>query len=699
MWRIHKFLIVCLTFFTIGMKAQNPNWIPPDPGEYIFNANMIAAVRHGDVDSYNVQDKIGVFDENGNIKGLGTAIDIGNGIVIHFITIYSGRAIDTFHIRVFHQATDAVYDVFEPYRFETQGLSGSIEIPYPLQIYPDNIPLFVFEDIPEQTTIESLPFQSIDLALYLTPIGNLLDSASVDYIYQHNSNLQVTLSGSILQVSGVNGFTGSTQLYVTAFIILNGVATESHTTITFHVDPLPLSPLWLPKVPSQGIVTGSQFDSIPLHQYENQFEGAEIVYDYIPLIREEGSESPPTWEVQTDFLHTMSVIAQINYTPKYHFYHEDDVLAFFADEQLVGVAYRNTQNGLYYVTIGSTDNDPHSLSLMFYSGAMRKFFSMNDVFDYDSYQLIGTDENPYIIDFAPILPIVPSLPVISGIYTMPVHIVDTNFIGSVTFTFFAKDPDYPDILFDTTNASFCIVSDSSQLNTYYEDYDMDGDGNPLISILACTLPDGYSENGNDCNDRGINEELITTSIFENSGLPNDGVICKNTEVTITVNQMADNYEWSTGETSESITVNPLQTSFYQVTVTVFPGCTEILSDTIWVEQSIVKNSMNTGFGSLRNVIFCAEEGDTITYDLPTVVHSELTEGININKNLSIEGDLLLKPAINVNFNTAGYGIYIDGDKALTLKDIDIKTKNINEKSLITGSGNLIISGNTVVGEF
>jgi uncharacterized delta-60 repeat protein len=47
--------------------------------------------------------------------------------------------------------------------------------------------------------------------------------------------------------------------------------------------------------------------------------------------------------------------------------------------------------------------------------------------------------------------------------------------------------------------------DEGLLNTYYQDSDGDGHGNPAISVVDCTQPVGYVANNTDCNDADTNE--------------------------------------------------------------------------------------------------------------------------------------------------------------------------------------------------
>jgi hypothetical protein len=65
---------------------------------------------------------------------------------------------------------------------------------------------------------------------------------------------------------------------------------------------------------------------------------------------------------------------------------------------------------------------------------------------------------------------------------------------------------------------------------------------------------------------GVQASLLL-SMQENSGIPNDGIVCKGAAVIITATTNGSFYLWSTGATTQSITVSPTATQSYTVTVT------------------------------------------------------------------------------------------------------------------------------------
>jgi len=683
----HFYIFVVLVAGSIlDAHSQNPNWVAPNPNGFSFNANVIATILLDDVQSNHINDKIAIL-HNGVVRGLSNAVPLNNGSMLHFITIFADQPIDTFNIKVYHHTSNLVYDVYKDYVFTSYGLLGSPEYPHKYNISQGNLPEIDLQGIPLQTTMETIPFDSIDLSKYVTLDENL----PITYSFAPNTQLNISFQGDYLLVSGANGFTGSTSLALTATINYNGNMIEDTETIQFNINPLLASPLWLPNVPSQGIIKGGEFNSVPMHNYENQYSGTSIIYDYIPVIEEGSVTTLPNWFITKRFKHTMTVVAKLNYTPKYQFAHPNDVLGVFVGPEVRGIAYRNPENGLYYINIGSNNTDGEPISLQFYSGAMKRYFYVDSNFSYVPYQTIGSDQGPHVIELAPIVPTVLDSAIALGIYTMPVVILDSNFIGSVTFTFIAKDPNYPQFLRDESNATFCIAADSTGLTTYFQDLDQDGYGNPLVTVLSCYLPNGYVTNGNDCDDQNPNNEIVTTSISETSGTPNDGFVCKNIISLIQVNQNAQSYLWNTGDTLSSIAVSPISSTIYTVTVTINPTCTQIISDTIWVEGKLVKNSGDDGFGTLRNIISCAIEGDTITYDLPQTTSSNLINTIIIDKSLKIEGTQTVHPTISIDFQPNSPGISILSGNTLQLQDINVALKNWTNQTTFSGNGQVKIN--------
>lgn len=56
-------------------------------------------------------------------------------------------------------------------------------------------------------------------------------------------------------------------------------------------------------------------------------------------------------------------------------------------------------------------------------------------------------------------------------------------------------------------------TDENVKNTYYRDYDNDGYGNASWTIEACSKPDGYADNGQDCNDSYANAHQVISCSY------------------------------------------------------------------------------------------------------------------------------------------------------------------------------------------
>jgi hypothetical protein len=705
MIKVLRTLIMLILGF-VHLKAQNPNWIAPTPSSFQFSAIYVGAIYLDGIVSNHAEDVVAFFDDE-EIRGLGSAVSLGNGMYIHFITIYSHHGIDTLDIKVYHKNTNHVFEVQQPIIFQVQSIIGSVDNPYIFNIYPDNDAPISLLPVPSPTTLAGVAFQPVDMFDYLVQP----DPFAVDWSYTSNPNLIANFQGSILSVSAAVGFTGETQLVVRATEQSLSMWLENQSyssrlvqtqqfaeiTITFKVDTLYVPPMWLPEIPGQGILKGEQFDTISLHDFENQFQGPLIKYDYKPVLTEKVPPvSVPSWENVQSPETTMNVIASVNYTPKYQFNHANDVLGAFVGDKVVGMAQRNVINGLYYLSIGSDNINDSIISLKFYSGAMKDVLIVDSAFLYQPFAILGNAESPLDIDFAPIIPIIPDTLVGNGVCLMPLEIVDEDFIGSVTFTFIASDPVYPQFLFDETNATFCIVSDTLDLFTYYQDTDGDGLGNPSFFIKACQLLQGYVTNNLDCNDGDPDNSASIISITENSGIPNDGYLCSGATTILSVSNPASSYLWNMGQTTQSIEINPNVSSQFTVTVSLGNSCAEILNTNIFVEGKVVQNNLNIGFGSLRNVIACALNGDSITYDLPLTDNTVLTQSLAIDKSITISGTLQQNPEITLDFDNMSEGIIIQSGKTLNLHNIDVKLVNQNFQGVFSGFGNVNISGSTKI---
>ena len=135
-------------------------------------------------------------------------------------------------------------------------------------------------------------------------------------------------------------------------------------------------------------------------------------------------------------------------------------------------------------------------------------------------------------------------------------------------------------------------------------------------------------------------------------------------------------------------------------------CTSTAMVTVGIEGTVVKNSADAGFNTLRSVYNCIADGGPtpITYDQPTTSTTLLTNPLTINKTLTIMGaGPTDKPEITVDFTTLGVspGIMIGTNKTVTIMNVDVKdinnTNMVNNAVIeVQGTGTLKVTGSTVI---
>lgn len=122
-------------------------------------------------------------------------------------------------------------------------------------------------------------------------------------------------------------------------------------------------------------------------------------------------------------------------------------------------------------------------------------------------------------------------------------------------------------------------------DTYTESVDFEGSAGGAVALTNIEVTDqttGCSTTLNDLNLVVNPLPTVTITGTEDSGIgENDGATCAGAEVTLTASGGVS-YLWSTVETTAAITVSPLVTNTYTVTVTSVDGCTATSSFIIYV---------------------------------------------------------------------------------------------------------------------
>lgn len=680
-YSIRLFFIHWLLCSTLEVNGQNPGWTYPDPASFNYNANAVVTLKFNGVPSNDINDRVAFFDGN-TIVGLSVPVPVGSE-VFHFVTIYSDTVSTQLSLKAYHFAENQVYASEIPFTFEANQIYGDIASPFVLDFFTNaNTPIGI-DSIGHQFTLATIPFDTLFLENYL--IQN--DTHAVSWSYVSTQNLLVQLAGSQLLVEGIEGFIGTDTLRIRVTEQFGNPMQFAEVDVVYHVDTLYAGPLWH-NIPNQGIVVGDTFKKVDLPLFEYQYGGDQLEFSYCPVIEQSTTPiGPPVWQASGVFTGTMTFTAIPKYTPVYAFDHADDRLSAWIGGDARGVAARDSVSGLFYLSVGNSQNGD-TFQLKFYSGAMKKILTNPNTFVFGQSIQWGNTAAPYELDFSPIIPVI-------GVDTLLTFVIsDSAFTGEVAFDLKAFDSIYVNELMDVRRVKLCIVENAIGLDTFYADEDGDGLGNAAVYFLACHPSEGFVSNDDDCNDMQNIDPSIGISIVDNSGYdPVDGVICS--PKLVEINATGGNaYLWSTGGTGNTIMPFVSSDSSYSVTVTLPLGCKGMSRADLFIEDRVVLQPGNTGPGSLRSIVSCLMDGDTVTFEIPNVISSLLSDTLLVNHSFVLKGFLLPpRPEVELDHTTNNAPIIIVGGKTITWENVDIKV--INGTSVtpsFSGAGNVQFKG-------
>ena len=138
-------------------------------------------------------------------------------------------------------------------------------------------------------------------------------------------------------------------------------------------------------------------------------------------------------------------------------------------------------------------------------------------------------------------------------------------------------------------------------------------------------------------------------------------------------------------------VNSLSPGTTEIRYTVTSSCGAVMAfKALTVKPTVVQNTQNDGPGSLRDVISCAQGGETITFNLPLGQTIALTSGeIILGKNLTINGPGYTGLSISGN-NTSRIFRILPG-KTVSIKNITLKNATApSNGGAIFSEGTLIL---------
>ncbi|MBK6998023.1 MAG: cadherin repeat domain-containing protein [Lewinellaceae bacterium] len=609
LWLVNLLLLSAQQAF--AAPHPPPNW-SVNPDDYEFNMNAVIRLSFTGLPSNETGNLVGAFVGN-ELRGVASPTILG-GDAYYFLTIYAHDYTgETVHFKAYHAPSDAVIGSFETATFIHNLFLGNAQLPFWIDIDPNADFPPELDIILEDTTLVSIPFETVDLNDYLYS-G---DGDPVTWSAQPGPNLNASIFNGILSVTPVSGiWVGTDSVRI---IVTENTPGQLADTITgwFTVLPDYGPPVWQ-SIPDQTIFQGEEFTDFDLDNYLT-FNGDCHQFDFVvyPFI---GTASDPAWPFVAPGSNPMTVIAR----------------PLFADIQLAGAgaklgAFVNGTLAGWTTPTGTSPNISYSLLLknvgagtitfQFYDAANQYLYEEITNLSFVSGGSVGTVASPYLIQLSPL---VPSLDANGG---FSIEIDDPTWLGDYPIDFIVWDCDYPDLRRDTFQAIFSIISDirpeitspstvnfeENACSTLYDaqttdpnnsegmglTYSLDGGTDAsrfsmeaqtgILSWASGFSPDfeapadantdnQYEVNIKVTNASNLSDVLALTVTVTNQSVEpfnisinnGDAVICTNGNVNLQANGGVS-YVWSTGSTQPSILVSTPGT--YTVTGTSSGTCT------------------------------------------------------------------------------------------------------------------------------
>ncbi|MCR9099757.1 MAG: T9SS type A sorting domain-containing protein [bacterium] len=447
-------LITLLMAAALRASAGPPDWTAPEPGGYDYSASINAALFIDEALTANANDLIAFFS-NGELRGVSTPVSIGDQ-VFHLSTVFSNTATgEELQVRVYHAATDAVYIAQQPYTFVHQGVSGSFDAPYEIEVFTDGDAPIGLQALPAQQTLQGVPFAPLGLQPFLEQ----QDDDGIAWSADFNPHVLTFFNGAELTLIPTDpAWFGSTTVTVRA--------TEQTPNAYFATAALSVTiaeayagPQW-EDIPIQSAAPQAGFELLGLPGFEEAYGGPCLDYSLTPVLAAAGSQPQPPAGWGVPLLaqpFTMNISARAQYTQWLPLGDEADRLAFFINGQLSGTAAPELVNGqAYYFATVHHGMPEGEMEVRYFSAAHEALFTLPVRLDFGGNGQLGSPDEPLVLDFSPFLF---ELDEAGQLGIAP---QDTAFRGAHPYTFLAADCDYPEALQDTVSTQLCYDIDSDE---------------------------------------------------------------------------------------------------------------------------------------------------------------------------------------------------------------------------------------------
>ncbi|RMF01018.1 MAG: hypothetical protein D6772_05460, partial [Bacteroidetes bacterium] len=396
---LYIFLLCLLASYIVA--AQNPAWTPPDRTLYSASHSVMVKINLAEQDVAGQPNDQLAFFIDGELRGLSSTGDIYEpGFTIHYATIYSnspfGRPIA---IQYYDSNTGIVYDARTTFNFVNGGQFGTFDMPETVFIGEEPDIAISLAAVPDQHTLQGIPFSSIDLEPFLIQS----DADPVIWSVTSAPGATAGFTGSMLNVSVDNpGFTGTIPVAIQALEDTDNQY-SANTVINYVVGERYAGPRLDVILPMSIALPTVDFEPFDLDDYESTYGGNCLTYTYRAVL--DGfydNEDRPNLQMVRG-AQTMSYFVQPTFTDNYVFDHPDDLLYAVINGEVRGEAEPIEQFGQRYFALNVSNNGgTPPIEIYLYSGALRSTLRYPIPMQFNSGGQVGSFDAPAKFDFSPL---------------------------------------------------------------------------------------------------------------------------------------------------------------------------------------------------------------------------------------------------------------------------------------------------------
>ncbi|MFL3013265.1 MAG: tandem-95 repeat protein [Candidatus Neomarinimicrobiota bacterium] len=361
----------------------------------------------------------------------------------------------------------------------------------------------ILSGIPDQSIGMNGTFTTVDLDYYT----ETFDEDGIVYSVSGNSDLSISLDGSLVTVSYESGFIGVESLIFTA-TDNNEIAFSSSDTAVFSVladDNIPQ----LVEVPDLSVDIGSEFDTLDLTNYLREFDGDDVNWSF-EFLDYPSTESTPSWEAPTSGTYSMELVATVEALGLLTEDNEHILVAINDSSDILGVSQAINFQGTWVYNMDLFSNEDNvNVKFWFYDNSSERVLAVDQTLVFSNGSVVGDAVDPLEIKAGRILISLSDEGLVS------IEILQTNWDIAETVRFTVTDASTENNLTSFNDISIMIENDLPAISVDSWETEEGGSFEPML------LEDYVSDNGTPFDSLTIS---VATGIQYTAEIVNDYLI-------------------------------------------------------------------------------------------------------------------------------------------------------------------------------